>query len=147
MTKREIKAGVFGLLTAGLLLAGCANSGQTTGTTQSPQSEDADITADEIDATAITHVEQLLEGRVAGVQVEPHPAGGFSVIIRGRNSIYGSDQPLYVIDGVPTMYGAVGVNPYDIKSIRVLKNASETAFYGVRGANGVVVITTKRGGD
>ena len=91
-------------------------------------------------------IEEILHGRIAGVEVFRVP-GGISVRIRGRTSLRGSNEPLYVIDGVPIQPGPggalMGINPYDIESIEVLKDAVSTTMYGVRGANGVVVIKTK----
>lgn len=89
----------------------------------------------------------LLQGQSAGVQVisgSGNPADGFSVRIRGTNSINASSEPLYVVDGVPTT-DTRSINPSDIDTITVLKDASSAAIYGAQGANGVVLITTKRG--
>jgi TonB-linked SusC/RagA family outer membrane protein len=115
----------------------------------------------------VTSPEQLMQGRVAGVQISQsngEPGGGINVRIRGTSSVFGGNNPLFVIDGVPlsgenTSSGndASGVgrqpaknplnflNPDDIASIDILKDASATAIYGSRGAQGVVLITTKRG--
>jgi len=113
-------------------------------------------------------VDALLQGRVAGVQVSSNagsPGGAISVRIRGTNSLRGNNEPLYVIDGIiissaaedvmdastdsnelqAAQNGLVGINPRDIESIEILKDASATAIYGSRGANGVVLITTKKG--
>ncbi|MGK0421264.1 MAG: TonB-linked SusC/RagA family outer membrane protein [Polaribacter sp.] len=113
-------------------------------------------------------IDQLLQGRAAGVQVTQNagaPGSGISVKIRGTNSLRGNNEPLYVVDGViissagedviaaggvgnsgqETQNGLNGINPRDIESIQVLKDASATAIYGSRGANGVVLITTKKG--
>lgn len=95
----------------------------------------------------ITRVDQALQGRAAGVEVVNNsgaPGGDVSIRIRGANSILGDNNPLYVIDG---FIGADfnNLNPDDIASIEVLKDASSTAIYGSRGANGVVLITTKKG--
>ena len=112
-------------------------------------------------------IDQLLQGRAAGVQVVQNaatPGAGISVKIRGTNSLRGNNEPLYVVDGViissagedvlpagvgnlgqESQNGLAGINPRDIESIQVLKDASATAIYGSRGANGVVVITTKKG--
>ena len=113
-------------------------------------------------------IDQLLQGRAAGVQVTQNagaPGSGISVKIRGTNSLRGNNEPLYVIDGViissagedviaaggvansgqEAQNGLNGINPRDIESIQVLKDASATAIYGSRGANGVVLITTKKG--
>jgi TonB-dependent SusC/RagA subfamily outer membrane receptor len=92
-------------------------------------------------------VEELLVGRVPGVQVLQTPGGGLSVRVRGTTTVTGSAQPLYVVDGLPVQVGAeglVGLNPRDIARIEVLKDAVQLAEYGVQGANGVVRITTKR---
>ena len=111
----------------------------------------------------VTSVDQALQGRAAGVQVTQSsaaPGGGLSVRVRGANSLISGSEPLYVIDGLPiypdnTSYGTgadrqaknalAALNPNDIESIEVLKDASATSIYGSRGANGVVLITTKRG--
>jgi len=94
-----------------------------------------------------TQVGSLLQGQSAGVQVisgSGKPSGGFSVRIRGTNSINASSEPLYVVDGVPTN-DTRAINPSDIDTITVLKDASSAAIYGAQGANGVVLITTKKG--
>lgn len=93
-------------------------------------------------------VAEMLQGRVAGVMVTDLPGGGIRVRIRGSRSLTGSNDPLYVIDDlvIQTTDGALyGINPYDIESISVLKDASATAIYGSRGSNGVILIKTKRG--
>ena len=95
-------------------------------------------------------IADLLRGRVAGVTVEEGPGGTMRVRIRGQRSFMGGNDPLYVIDGmtINTSDGILaGINPMDIESISVLKDASATAAYGSRGANGVIVIKTKRGGS
>jgi TonB-linked SusC/RagA family outer membrane protein len=98
------------------------------------------------DKTPVFGTSQLLEGMVSGVQVtqtNSQPGSTFTVRVRGTNSISSSSDPLYVVDGYA---GAdITVNPSDIASIEVLKDASSTAIYGSRGANGVVMITTKKG--
>lgn len=115
----------------------------------------------------VTSPEQLMQGRVAGVQITQNsgePGGGINVRIRGTSSVYGGNNPLFVIDGVPLSGDNVSgdgqtsgigrqpaknplnfLNPDDIASIDILKDASATAIYGSRGANGVVLITTKKG--
>ena len=107
------------------------------------------VKADEIAKRPITRVEQALQGTTAGVAVESvngMPGTPLSVRIRGVNSITGSNEPLYVIDGY---IGAnlTSVNPSDIESLEILKDASATAIYGSRASNGVVIITTKSGRD
>lgn len=95
----------------------------------------------------VTTVSQALQGRVAGVFVEESgiPGGAVKIRVRGSNSIYNSNDPLYVVDGIVRESGLDGISPEDIQSIQVLKDASSTAIYGARGANGVVLITTKTG--
>lgn len=113
------------------------------------------VGADEIKKTIVTSVDQALQGRAAGVQVTQNsgsPGGGISVAIRGVNSLNGN-EPLYVIDGVAVdgkssdgkTSALSTVNPSDIMSIEVLKDASATAIYGSRASNGVVLITTRHG--
>jgi TonB-dependent starch-binding outer membrane protein SusC len=100
-----------------------------------------------ITSFASTNVMQSLNGRAAGVQVNQNsgqPGTNISVRIRGTNSIQGSNEPLYVIDGFPVS-SINSINNSEIASIEILKDASATAIYGSRGANGVVLITTKRG--
>ncbi|MFY0651706.1 MAG: TonB-dependent receptor [Cyclobacteriaceae bacterium] len=98
-------------------------------------------------AQPLTRIDQALQGRAAGVQVTQTsgaPGAGFKIRIRGANSISGNNNPLYVIDGL--VVGDINsINVNDIESMEVLKDASATAIYGSRGANGVVLITTKRG--
>ena len=117
----------------------------------------------------VNSIDQLLQGRAAGVQVTQNaanPNSGVSVRIRGTNSLRGNNEPLYVVDGIivssaaedvmqvddaqgntgqDVQSGLNGINPKDIESIEILKDASATAIYGSRGANGVVLITTKSG--
>lgn len=126
------------------------------------------VTEDETVARQYNTVDALLQGRAAGVQVNSNagsPGSAISVRIRGTNSLRGNNEPLYVIDGIiissaaedvtnassdsnelqTSQNGLTGLNPRDIESIEVLKDASATAIYGSRGANGVVLITTKKG--
>ena len=125
----------------------------------------ASVSAEEIKSMPITSFEQGMQGRVAGVQVmqgNSAPGGAPQVRIRGANTVLGGNEPLYVIDGVPVYNSELennsnlnvgtqpsnalaSINPNDIVSMEILKDASATAIYGARGANGVVIITTKRG--
>lgn len=93
-------------------------------------------------------VEKLLEGRFPGVNVLRTPEGGLRIGIRGATSLRGDNAPLYIIDGVPTEPGPngdlTGINPYDIESIKVHTDPANTTMYGIRGANGVIIIKTKR---
>ncbi|MBN8859865.1 MAG: TonB-dependent receptor [Sphingobacteriales bacterium] len=105
------------------------------------------VKGDEINAFPTTNVFQALSGRSSGVQVMQStgsPGASVSIRIRGSNSIRGSNEPLYVVDGFPINNPTI-LNNADIESIEILKDASSTAIYGSRGANGVVLITTKKG--
>ncbi|MFA5327805.1 MAG: TonB-dependent receptor [Prolixibacteraceae bacterium] len=105
------------------------------------------IKADDVKAGVVTNTAQILKGRAAGVYVRQNssePGGGISIRIRGTSSISSNNEPLYVIDGFPTELGK-DINPGDIESIEILKDAAATAIYGARGANGVILITTKQG--
>ncbi len=103
----------------------------------------------ELTKTPVNNVAESLGGRIAGVQVSSTDGGlgdNFNIVIRGAGSLTQSTAPLYVIDGFPQETSNMGsLNPNDIESIDVLKDASATAIYGSRGANGVVIITTKKG--
>jgi TonB-dependent starch-binding outer membrane protein SusC len=129
----------------------------------------ASVNADQISSQNVTPVsiDQMLQGRAAGVHItqsSSEPGGGSRIRIRGATSLTAGNQPLYVIDGMPIDNsnvtpgpGAAGVsgsnqrnplnslNPNDIQDIQILKDASATAIYGSRGANGVIIITTKQG--
>lgn len=105
------------------------------------------LKTDDIKAGVVTNTAQLLKGRAAGVHVRQNsgePGGGISIRVRGASSISSNNEPLYVIDGFQTDIGNQ-INPEDIQSIEILKDAAATAIYGSRGANGVVLITTKKG--
>lgn len=100
--------------------------------------------------TPVSSIDQTLGGRIAGVNVssgEGMPGGQMNITIRGNNSLTQANTPLYVIDGFPVENASVAasINPNDIKSLNILKDASASAIYGARGANGVVIITTKSG--
>ena len=130
----------------------------------------ASIKSDVIEDQPFSGVDQAIQGKISGITVTQNsgaPGGGVSIRVRGITSLTGSNEPLYVVDGVPfdggdnndsfqfsTLGGGNGqtkvsalsnINPSDIESIEVLKDASATAIYGSRGSNGVVLITTKKG--
>ena len=138
---------------------GSVKKGDLTGSVQS-------VRADDLNLEGVSSFNQLLQGVTAGVQVNSagsEPGGAVSVSIRGPNSINAGVSPLYVIDGFPMdnrdIAGTIGrgisnknarnplaaLNPNDIENIEILKDASATAIYGSRGANGVILITTKKG--
>lgn len=106
------------------------------------------ITAKDIKDIPINNAQEALTGRLAGVQVttaEGAPDADVKVRIRGGGSITQSNDPLYIVDGVQTENGLSTIAPQDIQSIDVLKDAAATAIYGARGANGVIIVTTKNG--
>jgi len=108
----------------------------------------ASLNADQISKQPVTNAAEVLQGQVPGVQVVPDsykPGAGMSIRVRGTRSITASNEPLYVIDGVPLNGDIDDINPNDIASIQVLRDASATAIYGSRGANGVILINTKQG--
>lgn len=105
------------------------------------------VTADQVAKVPVTALDQALQGRSSGVQVTNNdgaPGSGVTVLIRGVGSL-GNNDPLYVVDGYPITGGLNNINPNDIASMDILKDASATAIYGVRASNGVVIITTKKG--
>jgi TonB-dependent starch-binding outer membrane protein SusC len=108
----------------------------------------ASVSTEELQRVPVLNVGESLKGRVAGMQVstsDPAPGGGINIRIRGINTISGSSGPLIVVDGYTSAGDLNAINPRDIKSIEVLKDASATAIYGARGANGVILITTFQG--
>jgi TonB-dependent SusC/RagA subfamily outer membrane receptor len=138
---------------AGLILA-CAHGRGASRTAQTPSTRPAPptpspstMTVDEQARQGATSLDQLLAGRIAGVIVTPAPGGGITVRIGGPTSFYSRQDPLFVVDGVPieaSPGGSLGwLSPHDIESITALKDPSTTAIYGVRGANGVIVIKTR----
>lgn len=106
------------------------------------------VGAKELTQRPTNNVFEALQGRAAGVDIRTNERPGEvgSVYIRGQRSLTASSNPLYVVDGIPMVNGSMeSLNPNDIESIEILKDASATAIYGSRGANGVVLVTTKRG--
>lgn len=106
------------------------------------------IKSEDVTSFPTTNVIQAMNGRAAGVRVMQNngvPGGSISVRVRGVNSILGGNEPLYVVDGIPYSTNPTFLQNGDIESIEILKDASSTAMYGSRGANGVVMITTKSG--
>lgn len=106
------------------------------------------ISGDKLRSVQTTNITQAMQGRLPGVLSTPggfRPGNGSSIRIRGNRSLSASNEPLYVVDGFPVSYTIDDINPADIESIDVLKDASATAIYGVRGANGVIQITTRKG--
>jgi TonB-dependent SusC/RagA subfamily outer membrane receptor len=110
----------------------------------------ATLSEEELDGMRVARVEELLQGRIPGVYVARGANGDFTVRIRGIQTFgHSSDEPLVVVDGMPLVQGGLrtalmGIAPQDIARIDVLKDAGATAVYGSKGANGVILITTKR---
>jgi TonB-linked SusC/RagA family outer membrane protein len=120
---------------------GTQKKSQTTGAISS-------INSRQLTEMPITNVAQALQGRIAGVDVVQSgskPGSVPTIRVRGRRSFRASNDPLYVVDGIPLSGGFEDLNPNDVQSMEILKDATATAIYGARGANGVVIITTKRG--
>jgi TonB-linked SusC/RagA family outer membrane protein len=108
----------------------------------------ANIGGEKLNQVAATNAAQALQGRVAGVlmtQTGSKPGDEMQIRIRGQRSLSASNDPLIVLDGIPFMGSLSDINPSDIKSMDILKDASATAIYGSRGANGVIIITTVKG--
>ena len=104
------------------------------------------LEVDDLKDTPVSSVDQMMQGKLSGVNVIPDnmPGGGVAVRVRGFSTIRNND-PLYIIDGVPVEGGINFLNPNDIESMQVLKDASSASIYGARAANGVVIISTKKG--
>jgi TonB-dependent SusC/RagA subfamily outer membrane receptor len=105
------------------------------------------ITSEDLDRSPVEPIERTLAERVPGLVIGHAADGSISIRIRGGSSLMGNNEPLYIIDGIAALPGPggnlTGINPRDIASIEVLKDAANMAFYGIRGSNGVIVIKTK----
>jgi TonB-dependent starch-binding outer membrane protein SusC len=146
--KRSFRVLMPGLICA--LLVGCAHprgDGEADRAVPGTPGH-AVVSADDIQRTPSESIERILMTRFPGVWVARTPEGDLAVRIRGAASINSSTEPLYVIDGIVTRPGPngslTGVQAQDIETIEVLKDVASTAMYGVRGANGVIVIKTKQ---
>jgi len=107
------------------------------------------VTSKEFEGRANTGIGNALEGKVAGVQITKpsgQPQAGYTIRVRGTSTITAGAEPLYILDGIPTT-SINEISPSDIETMTVLKDASSAAIYGANGSNGVVLITTKRGGN
>jgi TonB-dependent SusC/RagA subfamily outer membrane receptor len=133
------------------LAAGCGPKQQSTDAAAAPtpkSTRDA-LSSDDVTRNPNVPIEEMLRGKIAGVVVSRTEDGGIAVRIRGGSSSFsGNNEPLYVLDGVAITPGPngslMGINPYDIASIKVLKDPADITMYGVRGANGVILIKTKK---
>lgn len=131
------------LVAVPFLVLGCASS------RPAPAADEGGLDPGVVGDETVVQAEELLIGRFPGVRVFRQPGGGIAVRVWGPGTIYGEGEPLYVVDGLPVRVvpgeGLYWLNPNDIQHIEVLKDVSATSAYGVRGGNGVVVITTRRG--
>ena len=132
-----------GLLAA--LLTACAHGARPAGTSRPARG--ADVTSEDIRTSPQRSIEQQLMAKVSGITVSRTSSGSLAIRIRGVSSLNGNNNPLYVIDGLAVEAGPEGempgIDPYDIESIKVLKDAEAMTLYGSRGANGVIIIKTK----
>ena len=129
--------------------AGCGRRSAAPPPSPTPTGDAAStVSSKEVTQNPNAPIEQVLQGRIAGVTVGRGQDGGLVVRIRGATSFQGGTDPLYVVDGMaitPGPGGSLsGISPYDIESISVLKDAASLTMYGSRGANGVIVIKTKK---
>jgi TonB-linked SusC/RagA family outer membrane protein len=162
VTSGGTSTAVFGLVPVARTLSEVVVVGYGTSSRQNVSSAIASVTAADIANTPVAGVDAALQGKAPGVQViqnAGNPGNGISVRVRGPASINAGNQPLYVVDGVPIIQenysqlgmggqdvtAVTGINPDEIETIDILKDAAAAAIYGSRGSNGVVMITTKRG--
>jgi TonB-dependent SusC/RagA subfamily outer membrane receptor len=130
------------------LLAACAPSNPPSTDPAPATASTGTVTAQQLEQSPGESVEQQIMKRSPGVRVSRTAEGVLTVRIRGGSSLMGNNEPLYIIDGSPFVPGPngalTGINPYDIDTIKVLKDPADLTMYGVRGANGVIVIKTKQ---
>jgi TonB-dependent SusC/RagA subfamily outer membrane receptor len=130
------------------LLSACASGPREPKPAGSTAPSAATIRGDQIQASPGESIEKTLAARSPGVSLGRAPDGSLSVRIRGQTSLTGNNEPLYILDGSPFVPGAggalTGINPYDIESIKVLKDPADLSMYGSRGASGVILIKTKQ---
>lgn len=134
------------------IVSGCASgksaaSDPTTNVAGRTPDGNVIVTSDDLDRVAVESIERTLTSKVPGLMISHAPDGAIVMRIRGGSSIMGSNEPLFIVDGTPVQPGPngglIGINARDIASIEVLKDAANTAFYGLRGSNGVILIKTK----
>ncbi len=128
------------------LVLTCASQAYGQATVKPAAPPPASMKATEAAREHATSLAQLLQGRLAGVIVSPAPDGGIIVRMGGPTSFYGNQDPLFVVDGIAIEGSRTTLSwlsPHDVETVQALKDPSQTAIYGVRGANGVIVIKTK----
>jgi len=127
--------------------AACSHKTSTPGQASAPVRQE-EVTSDDIARAPTQSIEQQLMAKVPGVIVTRTETGDVAIRIRGGSSAYGNNEPLYIVDGQAVLPGPggglSGLNPNDIESIKVLKDAASMSMYGSRGGNGVIVIKTKQ---
>jgi TonB-dependent SusC/RagA subfamily outer membrane receptor len=141
-----------GILVLAAALAACSNPGPRSTETPAPATQAGaaqSATSADVRQSPNVPIEQQLMARSPGVVIGRTADGSLTIRVRGgSSSVQGNNAPLYIVDGVPfspsTDGGLSGINAYDIQSIRVLKDAADITMYGIRGANGVIVIKTKK---
>jgi TonB-dependent SusC/RagA subfamily outer membrane receptor len=149
--RRQATAAVAAIV---VVLASACAGGRGSGTARAPGPAEgatavSTLTEDDFGTMRVARIEELLMGRVPGLTVLRSADGGYSLRIRGATSFVGNDEPLIVIDGMPSMGGRSSqalahLNPADVARVEVLKDAGALATWGVQGGNGVIVITTRR---
>ena len=131
-------------------LTACASSGPNANSSSPAPSGRSIVTAEDLERSPNESIESLLMSRVPGILVSRAQDGSLAIQIRGPSSLTASTDPLFIVNGTYFQAGPggalTGINPFDIASIEVLKDAASTTMYGVRGANGVIIIKTKIGG-
>jgi len=137
------------LFVLAVLCVACGPKQQQPDVAPAPKTTRDGLTSDDVQRNPNMPIEEMLRGRIAGVVVNRTDDGGIAVRIRGGSSSFsGNNEPLYILDGVaitPGPNGSLsGINPYDIASIKVLKDPADITMYGARGANGVILIKTKK---
>jgi TonB-dependent SusC/RagA subfamily outer membrane receptor len=164
-TSWNVKHATSAVVCAGVLSGACAGGGNAPSSNPTPAADSlhvgysstarreltdavSSITPEEIENARVARVEELIHGRMAGVETERNANGEITIRIRGARGL-GSGEPLIVLDGMPMNGRSIsrvldGISPSDVARIDVLKDAGATAPYGISGANGVIVITTKK---
>jgi TonB-dependent SusC/RagA subfamily outer membrane receptor len=135
-------------LLIGLVSACASGSANEAGSSPAPNGRSI-VTSEDLERSPGQSVESVLMSKVPGIIVSRGQDGSIAIQIRGPSTLSSSTDPLFIVDGTPFQAGPggslTGINPFDISSIEVLKDATSTTMYGVRGANGVIIIKLKHG--
>lgn len=133
-------------LPVAIVLAACSHRAASPHASRPARPANVVLTAEDIQNAPTQSLEQLLLARVPGMTLERATDGHLVLRLRGTNTIMGNEEPLFVIDGIPLTSNPTNlsaVNPHDIDTVKVLRDATSTAQYGIRGTNGVIIIVTK----